>query len=232
MDSNNTKLDQNLSNQILAPKWEEEAQSPAIVSQIQQQRDELQSSPFIKQNTPIMRVSQLDANRLDTEINVMLNSQFMKIFDFFKVSHHRFWECNLLSAFSCRIHEAWTHGCIGLDNLQIIHLLFGFYLRKYVTKSQIRWRKVQIPLLCFNLFISFSPLSRNQKIAYGALSIGGSWLWARISALISSGGAWGMYLHIMQYVWTILTRYRKWKKCQIMENHEQTRNSIQSVITC
>mmetsp|Transcript_22473 Transcript_22473/g.31314 ORF Transcript_22473/g.31314 Transcript_22473/m.31314 type:complete len:348 (+) Transcript_22473:36-1079(+) len=176
--NNNTKVDQTLSNQILAPKWEEEAQSPAVVSQTQKMRDELQSTPFNKQSTPIMRVSQLDANRLDTEINVMLNGQFMKIFDFFKPAAVESIKPELMAILDLIIYRLSIYSMDSTYGNMLQNL-------KYADAS-------------------FSPLTRNQKIAFGVLTIGGSWLWARVSALVSSGGAWESERSVL--IWKIMNR--------------------------
>ena len=66
----------------ISAQWQNEWQQAQ--AELERNRTLMQSSPGPK--VEILRVNQLDAIKLDQEINEVLKMQFMKIFSFMKVS--------------------------------------------------------------------------------------------------------------------------------------------------
>jgi peroxin-2 len=131
-----------------------------------------------KKDIYVLRVNQLDALRLDTEITEIFSSQFMKIFTFFPG--------DFVERFKPEITAF----------LDFLFFRFSIYVvdSTYGNKSQ-------------NLQFTnadASPLLYWKKIAYGLLTIGGKWVWTRGTQGISDHRNVINYIETIYKVFSII----------------------------
>jgi len=133
------------------PKWKGEWKTAS--KEMEKNEIELANKP--KSLLETLRVNQLDAFSLDAEINDVLSTQYMKMFEFFK---------------SETVDKLKPELMALLDSLV-------YYFSIYSTGTTYG-NKLQN--LKFADATSLGTISTTQKIAFGAITIGGKWLWARL----------------------------------------------------
>eukprot|EP01114_Cavostelium_apophysatum_P021434 TRINITY_DN7474_c0_g1_i1.p1 TRINITY_DN7474_c0_g1~~TRINITY_DN7474_c0_g1_i1.p1 ORF type:complete len:322 (-),score=35.84 TRINITY_DN7474_c0_g1_i1:569-1534(-) len=139
---------------------------------------------------PVLRVNQLDAIRLDGEINNILSTQFLKIFAFFKPE--------------------------AIDKIkpELIALLDLFIYKLSIYSMDTTYgNKLQ------NLKFTTSdnkPITAWQKILLGVLTIGGRWAWTRANSLSSDRSNWTSEWYAK--LWKVLSTLEKVYLCASVIN--------------
>ncbi|CAG8477702.1 16849_t:CDS:2 [Funneliformis mosseae] len=146
-------------------------------SNVQKSLSSLRSSLASFPSSPlrIMRVSQLDADLLDFELFDMLKEQLWLSFSLFNPQFKQTFEPELLAIlqlimYRLSIYESGASYGAQLQNL------------KYRNERQ-HWGGLQSTA-------KDSPLTKFQKFVYGALTIGGQYMWMRVNRLVTAQG-WG-----------------------------------------
>jgi peroxin-2 len=154
----------------VTPDWEEEWKKTLPL--VQSYREELKKRT--RRNVEILRVNQLDALKLDQEINEVLKMQFMKIFTFAKPDFVEKYqpELNAVMQFLIYRYSIFTLGTT-----------YGNLLQNLKFRNEL----VRPSIAATN---DPSPLTTLQKVTYGVLTIGGEWCWARLSRMSLTSG-WG-----------------------------------------
>jgi hypothetical protein len=161
--------------------WEKEYHR--VNKQIEECKTELEKKSK-KTNLEILRVNQLDALTLDTEIEDLVGSQFMSIFSFFHVYHPTQHSFTSLARISSKI-QARAHCPLRITHFSLQHLGHRHNRRQKTPKPKVCQQRV---LFHSHLFLTFrcAPISKLQKFAYATLLIGGKWAWSRINTWAST----------------------------------------------
>lgn len=125
----------------------------------------------------ILRVNQLDAIKLDQEINEVLKMQFMKIFAFMKPDFVDKYQPEL---------TAFMHFLIYRYSIFTLGTTYGNLLQNLKFRNE--WAHAD-PTQGSSAENS-AGLTSWQKVLYGVFMIGGEWCWARVNRLSVNAG-WG-----------------------------------------
>lgn len=115
--------------------------------------------------TPQPRIGQLDASILDSELLDLLKTQLWKVFKLYRPEIKDTYENELLLLLKLIIFKltVWDHSATYGAKLQNLTFVDG--------RSKTSMRK---------------PLTIGQKLGYGALVVGGDYLWAKLEAYVRS----------------------------------------------
>ncbi|CAG8548082.1 7519_t:CDS:2 [Ambispora gerdemannii] len=123
----------------------------------------------------IMRVSQLDADLLDNELFGMLKEQLLTAFGLFSPNFKETFEPELLAV------------------LQFVLYRFSIYESGATYGAQLqnmKYRNEKRHVGGLQSTSADEPLSKFQRISYGALTVGGQYVWMRLNRLMTAQG-WG-----------------------------------------
>ncbi|KAK9718291.1 peroxisome assembly protein (Peroxin-2) [Basidiobolus ranarum] len=123
----------------------------------------------------VLRVSQLDAELLDNELEDMLKEQLWTAFSLFK-------KFNIKEKFQPELSAILQFSLYKLSICAPSNATYGCQLQNLKFRDE-RAHKGGLQSIAVD-----SPLSNYQKTMYGVLQIGGEYLWSRINRLLSSWG--------------------------------------------
>eukprot|EP01116_Phalansterium_solitarium_P018863 TRINITY_DN5125_c0_g2_i1.p1 TRINITY_DN5125_c0_g2~~TRINITY_DN5125_c0_g2_i1.p1 ORF type:complete len:332 (+),score=85.64 TRINITY_DN5125_c0_g2_i1:112-1107(+) len=154
-DSNNEQVN------VKKPPWEVDwARANAAIARLQTVVAEQPKKPL-----QVLRVNQLDAIRLDSEIGDLLGSQFMKIFAFFKTDFVEKFKPELTLCLDLLIYRfsIYASGTTFGNRLQNLRFSRG----------------------------ETGSISKTQTVFYGLFTVGFKWMWTRLNAWVSARDDWG-----------------------------------------
>jgi peroxin-2 len=114
---------------------------------------------------PALRVNQLDAQRLDDEVYEILKGQFVQAFSLFHTS--------LIDRFQPEVNA-----------------ILSFVIFRLSTFESASSYGDKLENLVYRVNGTGARVAAKQRILYGAVLIGGGWLWARANRFVTNEG-WG-----------------------------------------
>jgi len=155
----------------------------------QQLQNKINIAIFGAPKLSVERVTQLDAQQFDQELNLMLSWQLQSVFKYFRPE--------LLTRFKPEL-DAILHGLIWRYTIARDRPTPGGHIQNVQhVRSVVRAAEAEgkdYPTLAPG-----ARLTSKQKLLFGLLSVGGRWLWARMHKYMQDQG-WGLYEQVGRWM--------------------------------